>query len=75
MFEPLSVEDQMELIKRAIGNELVINNIVNTEVYNEEDKYQYIRILKCSDLERAFAIYANMDTAAREEFIGLIREE
>lgn len=74
MYESLSVEDQMELIKQAIGKEFMIVNIENAEVYNEEDKIQYIRILKCKDIERAFVIYANMDTAARDEFISLIRE-
>lgn len=72
MHQNLSVQAQIKLIEKGINDETILERVENADIYFEEDRYLYIQILKTNDIDRAFTIYANMDTAAREEFIGLI---
>ena len=73
MYNPLTIENQMELINQALNNESIINKIENADIYYEEDRETFIKILNSDNLERAFKVYANMDTAARDVFINLVK--
>ena len=72
MHQNLSVQAQIKLIEKGINDETILERVENADIYFEEDRYLYIQILKTNDIDRAFTIYTNMDTAAREEFISLI---
>ena len=69
----ISVEKQKELLINARKNKNVsLEKIKAADLFYEEDRIDFINLINENDFDYAWNYYANLDTAAREDFMDLL---
>lgn len=70
-----TVEKQKNLLINARNNKKETLRIIkNADLYLEEDREDFITLINEPDFDYSWNFYADLDTAAREDFMDLLEK-